>query len=153
MQAPDPVEVVLARLMPPALRQDCQNELEAMIDELAGPEVIPDNASKGWLVRCVIGGGIAAAIGALCAVLPIMQDRPDAMAEISTGSRLIFISESDRIESMADEGWREDADGTARHALRLNAVEENSLLDEESGMVVLISQPREELLLMPINAF
>ena len=63
MQAPDPVEVVLARLMPPALRQDCQNELEAMIDELAGPEVIPDNASKGWLVRCVIGGGIAAAIG------------------------------------------------------------------------------------------
>jgi hypothetical protein len=39
------------------------------------------------------------------------------------------------------------------HALRLNVVEENSVMDEEPGIIVLISQPREELLLMPISSF
>jgi hypothetical protein len=38
-------------------------------------------------------------------------------------------------------------------ALRLNAVEENNVRDEESGMVVRISEAREEILLMPISAF
>jgi hypothetical protein len=39
------------------------------------------------------------------------------------------------------------------HALRLSVVEENSLRDLETGIVVQISEPREEILLMPITAF
>ena len=35
----DAVEAALARLMPPALSQDCQSGIEAMFDDLAGPEV------------------------------------------------------------------------------------------------------------------
>jgi hypothetical protein len=66
---------------------------------------------------------------------------------------MVLISESDRIESMTDEGWQDEADGSAMHALRVNAVGQNSLRDEESGMVVQISELREELLLTPISAF
>lgn len=159
MQAPDPIESILARLMPPALSQDCQEDIEAMIGELAGPE--PENvieiSSGRWLTRCLIGGGMAAAIGAMIAIFPGGADSagPGIAANSfrAAASGFVLVSESDRIESMTDEGWQEDADGSAMRALRLRAVEENSVLDEESGMVVKISEPREEILLMPISAF
>lgn len=159
MQAPDPVETILARLMPSALSQDCQDELDAMIDDLAGPrtadlvEVTPVN----WPARWVIGGGIAAAFGALCAVFPIHESVtiPQAGSGLAkeSASGLVLVSESDRIESMVDEGWREDPSGAAIHAVRLSVVEENQLRDEETGMLVRISEPREEVLLMPVNSF
>ena len=159
MQAPDSIETIMARLMPPALSQDCQFEIEAMIDDLAGAELanVTEISSGRWLVRCVIGGGIAAAIGALIAVVPMIQGSPEAQVVVHQPARessgFVLVSESDRIESMTDEGWQEDPDGSALHALRLNAIEENSVRDEESGMVVQISEPREEILLMPISAF
>jgi hypothetical protein len=158
MQA-DPIETILARLMPPALSQNCQEEIEAMIGELAGPEPekVVEISSGRWLVRCLIGGGIAAAIGAVFAIFPVMQESRDSRVAMSlpqeSTSGFVLVSESDRIESMIDEGWREGADGSAMHAMRLSAVEENSVLDEESGMVVKISEPREEILLMPVSAF
>ena len=149
MQAPDPIEVVLARLMPPGLSQQGQVEIEAMIGELAGPE---NSRGPSWFIRCAIGGGIAAAIGALIAVFPTEPAaRPSAVAEADPGYSLV--SGSDRIESMTDEGWQEDADGLAMHTLRLKAIEENQVRDEGSGMVVLISEPREEVLSIPVSAF
>ncbi len=156
MQAPDSVETILARLMPPALSQDCQDELEAMIDDIAGPDVV-EVSPVNWTARWVIGGGIAAVFGGLCAVLSFYE--PDSAPKVAKGlqkdspSGLVLVSESDRIESMIDEGWREDANGAAIHAVRLSVVEENQLRDQETGMVVRISEPREEVLLMPIDSF
>jgi hypothetical protein len=159
MQAPDPIEAVLARLMPPALGQNSQFEIDSMIDELAGSRV-PERGSivsLRWLIRTLAAGGIAASFGALYAVFPLVGSSPDSRVTIypprETLSGLVLVSESDRIESMTDEGWQEDPDGSAMHALRLIAVEENSVRDEESGMVVQISEPREEILLTPITAF
>ena len=159
MQAPDPIETIMARLMPPALSQDCQSEIEAMIDDLAGPEaenVVAISSGK-WLVRCLVGGGIAAAIGAVIAVIPTIHGSPESQVAVTPPVRelsgFVLISGSDRIESMIDEGWQEDSDGSAMHALRVNAVEENSVRDRQSGMVVQISELREEILLMPISAF
>ncbi len=159
MQAPDPIETILARLMPSALSDDCQFELDEMIDELAGPvaeNVVPISSGK-WIARSVIGGGIAASIGALIAIFPMLNDSQSqqvaAVSPEKSSSGFVLVSESDRIESMTDEGWQEDSNGSAMHALRLNAVEENNVRDEESGMVVKISEPREEILLMPISAF
>ena len=157
MQAPDPIETVLARLMPPALSQDCQNELEAMISDLAGPDSSPQISAIRRTGRWVLGGGIAAAVGALCALFPIREEEtasPAALAGVEAPpSGLVLLSESDRIESMTDEGWWEDADGSALRALRLNVVEENQVRDEESGMRVRISEPREEVLFVPISSF
>lgn len=162
MQALDPIEAVesaLARLMPPALSQDGQFEIMAMIDELAGPaaENVAVISSGGRLSRWMIGAGIAAAISAIWAVFPLIHGSSEPRVAVSPAgeapSGLVLVSESDRIESMTDEGWQEDADGSAMHALRLNAVEENNLRDEETGMVVQISEPREEILLMPVSAF
>jgi hypothetical protein len=157
MQAPDPIETILARLMPPALSQDCQGELEEMIDELAGP--LPENgvaiSSGRSLARWWIGGGIAAAFAGLLAVFPLNHDSsgPQVAAKPVTHTGFVLVSESDRIESMTDEGWQESSDGTAMHALRLSAVEVNNVRDTESGMLVVISEPREEILYTPISAF
>lgn len=158
MQALDPIEAALARLMPPALSQSFQLDLDEMIDELAGedPQEIP--VISPHPVRWIIGSGIAAALAGLIAIYPLIQRAPDRQASISSEEApaapgLVLISGSDRIDSMTDEGWQENPEGHAIHAVRLNVVEENSLMDEETGMVVLISQPREEILYMPISSF
>ncbi len=154
MQAPDPIETIMARLMPPALSQECQLEIETMIDDLAGSE---DVVRISWLTRCVIGGGIAAAIGALCAVFPMIRGSADSQLALTSPavspSGLVFVSESERLESFADEGWREDSEGSAMHTVRFNAVQENNVRDKETGMLVRISEPREEILMMPISEF
>jgi hypothetical protein len=158
MQAPDPIETALARLMPPALSQNFQMELETMIDDLAGPETQTSHEiSHGrWLMRCLMGGGIAAAVGAMFALFPgseSIERRPLAKQPKPATPAFVLMSESDRIESVSDEGWQESADGSAMRALRLKAVEENSVRDEESGMEVQISEPREEVILVPVSEF
>ncbi len=158
MQAPDPIETVLARLMPSALSQNCQDGLDAMISDLAGPDTTPPRISAlRWTARWVLGGGIAAGIGALVAVFPNPGDqaapRSAAVPTVDPPSGLVLLSASDRVESMTDEGWREDASGAALRAVRLNVVEENQLQDEETGMRVRISEPREEVVLVPVREF
>lgn len=155
MQAPDPIEAILARLMPAALSQGAHTDIEDLIGELAGPEVVQISPEPSLLNRWMIGGGIAAALAGLLAALPLIQSVPksSSVAALAAPSRMVLVSGSDRIESMTDEGWQETADGSAMHAVRLSAVEENSVRDEESGMVVKISEPREEIFLTPISAF
>ena len=151
----DAIEAALARLMPPALSEDCQFEIEAMLDDLAGPEIeevveMPERSSRRW----IIGTGIAAAAAGLLAIAPFLKTPPlPTSAKVSAiASGLILVGETDRVESMTDEGWR-DSDGSAMHAVRLNVVAENRLRDEETGIVMQVSEPREELLLTPITAF
>jgi hypothetical protein len=157
MQTPDPVETILARLMPPALSGEGQLGIEAMLDELAGtPAEVPviQPTGRPWLRR-IIGGGIAAAGVAAALVFPITGkpgQSPGAAAD-PIQPEFVLVAETDRVESMTDEGWREDSDGSAMHALRLSVVEENRLFDEETGIVMSISEPREEIFLMPVNAF
>ncbi len=151
----DAIEAALARLMPPALSEDCQFEIEAMLDELAGPEIgevvkMPQHSARRWIT----GSGIAAAAAGLLAIVPFLKTAPIQTTAIASAepSGLVLVGESDRVESMTDEGWR-DSDGSAMHAVRLNVVAENSLRDEETGIVMQVSEPREELLLTPITAF
>ncbi len=157
MQTPDPVETILARLMPPALSGEGQRGIEAMLDELAGApaEVTVIQATGRPWFRRMIGGGIAAAGIAAALVFPgagKLPQSPSAAAD-PTQPEFVLVAESDRVESMTDEGWQEDSDGSAMHALRLSVVEENRLFDEETGIVMSISEPREEIFLMPVNAF
>jgi len=103
-------------------------------------------------------GGIAAAGVAAALIYPLASPpAPTSRAVTSLPDTpragLILMGESDRVESMTDEGWREDSDGSTMRAMRLSVIEENSLLDEETGIVMQVSEPREELLLMPVSTF
>jgi len=157
MHKPDPVETILARLIPSALSENGQEEIETMLDDLAnsGSESrtgIRGNSRSRW----VMGGGIAAAATAALLVFQTPDSDvpvPVAVKAAEPPAGFVLLGESDRIESMVDEGWREDTDGLAMRSLRMNVVEESSFLDEETGIVMQVSQPREELLLMPISTF
>ncbi|RYD33457.1 MAG: hypothetical protein EOP85_20775 [Verrucomicrobiaceae bacterium] len=131
-----------------------------MIDDLAGeqPEtrkVVPIS-SGGWFVRWAAGGGIAAALGLLGALYmgdkTVQEPKSGALVQ-EMSSDLIVVSETDRVESVTDVGLKENADGSTVRALSVRVVETNQVLDKESGIVVEIREPREELLLTPISEF
>lgn len=163
MPTPDSIEAALFRLMPPALSESGQRSIEAMLDELAGAgPVVP----RSWLVRSwpalvALPLGIAAALTAWLALAPREHTAPQpaqasaaaipAVAEL--GSRLLLVQESDRVETVADEGWLGDPDGDAMAAVRVRVVEANTFRDEESGIVVQVSDPREEVILTPVSVF
>jgi len=161
----DPVESILARLMPPAFSEDGQREIEAMLDDLAGAPTGSLPAKRTGIVwlRRIATAGIAAAGVAAALIFPLASRPVPASWAASARSGkspaanppagMVLVSESERIESMTDDGWQEDADGSTMRAMRLNVVEENSLLDEETGIVMQVSQPREEILLMPVSSF
>ena len=159
MQAPNPIEAALSRLMPPALSESAQHSIEAMLDELAAdaPEQTRRISNKSWRARLAVPVGIAAALAALVALLPrhagvtppLATHRPALEAD----SGLELVGESDRIETMSDEGWMADPDGTAMQAVRVRVVEANTLRDEETGIVVQVSDPRDEMIFMPVTVF
>lgn len=146
------IEAILARLMPPALSESGQQEIESMIDDLAAgsPAV-----RRHW-DRRIIAGGLAAAGVAAALIFPLANRSSQILQLLPSAADLpefVLIGESDRIESMTDEGWREDQDGSAMQSLRLTAIAENTLLDEQTGIEMCISQPRVEILLMPVSTF
>lgn len=147
------VETVLARLMPAALSEDGQSEMEAMLDELAMAEGGGGIKAASQLRRWV-WGGLAATGMAAALVFYSSGVAPQVVSgDLSVPPEFVLVGESDRIESMTDEGWTEDTDGTAMRAVRLRVVEENSLYDQETGIVMKVSEPRDEVFLMPISAF
>ncbi len=152
------MEAILGRLMPSALSQGAQEEMEVMLDELAGPtaaeELLEISAPSPFFRRWQTGLGIAAAIGGLCAIfLRTELGKLPSFATQQFVPGVVLVSASDRIVSSSDEGWQDAADGTAMRALRLLAVTESQVRDEASGMVVQISEPRVETLYMPISSF
>lgn len=157
MQTPDPIESMLARLMPGTLSQSGQRSIESMIDELAG-ETAAVRTTTPAIRRWWIGSGIAAAV-ALSFALPAMFRGAPASSLVSTpkaveeAPAMEFVEESNRVESVRDEGWLADADGTAMQAVRYRVVEENTLRDAKTGYTVRISEPRDEVLLTPVSSF
>lgn len=156
MQAPDPIEAALARLMPTAMSVSGQRSIDEMLDELAAE--LPAASARRWKYP-IIGLGAAATIAALVA-LPSLLNRPSpglsfpqiVQAE-SAQPDMQWLEESERVESMADEGWVSTGEGIAMQAVRVRMVGENTLRDQETGYTVHISEPRSELLLMPVSSF
>jgi hypothetical protein len=152
---PDPqhVETVLARLMPPALSEGGRREIETMLDDLAGTSPAASNPRRWhWL----LASGLAAALAAMAGLsFWQRQEISNAVtrAVIGDAPPVKVLAESDRVETVSDEGWSESPDGAAMRAMRLRVVGENRVLDNETGIVMHISEPREEWLLMPVSAF
>lgn len=170
MPTPDSIEAALARLMPPALSESGQRSLEAMLDELAS--TAPADADRQFFklrpAMVAIPLGIAAALVAWLSLAPrepsaspLSPGPPIAAQPVAAalpvaaepGSGLVLVSESDRIETVTDGGWLGDPDGAAMAAVRLRVVEANTFRDEESGIVVQVSDPRDEVILTPVSVF
>lgn len=158
MQAPETIEAGLRRLMPPGLSEAGMSSIEAMLDELAGDQIseTPER-NETAKPRFWMSAGIAAAVAALIA-LNLPHDGVSANFTVLEPVDfeplgLVLIGGTDQIEEMSDAGWVAAPDGRAMEATLVRMVEANSYRDEETGVVVEVSEPREEILLTPITAF
>lgn len=167
MQAPDlnALETRLAQLMPVALSDQGAHELETLVDRLAqdlplhsiqAPQAIPFTAVENRRTFPWFGGAAAAAAGWLAAVLIPFTSSPEdhfVATKPIHEERLVLIGETDVVESIVDEGWISNPDGIEMQAVRVLIRAENRLRDAETGIVVKISEPREEMIYLPVTAF
>ena len=166
MQTPDSIEAALSRLMPPALSESGQRSIEAMLDELAvtAPSAAAIRRRRVRGLWWFIPTGIAAALAAVAglALQPGPGPAPVAAADPVTAATavaedpdpgLVLVSESSRVEQLSDEGLLGNPDGEAMRAVRCRVVDANTFRDEETGIVVQVTEPREETILMPVSIF
>ncbi len=153
MREIDPIEAALARLMPVALSDSGQRSIHETLDELAvDVPVNPRHLRRKW----GIGLGIAAAatVSAFVAWPSLHSPAPAVAAlEEEPAPPVEWVSKADRIESLHDEGRISGTDGDALQAVSVRVVAENTLRDRQTGYTVNISEPREELVLMPVTPF
>ncbi len=156
MQKPDAhteMEKALMRLMPVGLSEGAQSEIEAQIDELAG-EVGGVRFGFSRSAKWLAGSGIAAAVAIGFAVFPFGEkDAPPIAAAPDVDPGLVVLAASDRVEDVSDEGLFVDAGGSAIRKVRVRVVEESRIRDEETGIVVMLSEPREEMYSVPVSTF
>jgi len=154
MREIDPIEAALARLMPVAMSDSGERAIHETLDELAaGLPVNRWQTKREW----GIGLGIAAAaiLGGFVAWPSLRGSAPAvvAMQEETAASPVEWVANTDRIESLQDEGRISGTDGDALQAVSVRVVAENTLRDRETGYTLRISEPREELVLMPVTSF
>lgn len=156
MSKPEEIEAILARLMPTAMSERAEAEIGETIDQLAMdagfdiPAIRPAAARWPW----VSGAAAAAVFAAFVFWNPqsVSQQSADTPAGIDT-PELVRISHSDTLQSVVQEGWSDDVGGKPHQALRLHMVAQQQILDEETGIVMTVSEPREEVLLVPVHTF
>jgi hypothetical protein len=167
MHRPDSIEDILSRLIPPALSESGQARMEAMIDELAGPQTAahpeapafrPYLPSSRPPIRWRMVGGIAAAAAIMLGALIAGQRQLAPSASFATVTRpafpaLTLLEESGRVDDASNAGTVEESDGTSLQAWKYHVVEKDRMKDRQTGLVVEVSQPRDEFLLMPVSAF
>jgi len=155
LETADDIEKALSGLMPVALSGRVCGEIGDALDELAGDTRMESAKFGKW--PAIAGVAAAIALG-LVVFLPESEAGPrSAEAESSQAedgkSEMVFLTESDRIENVADEGLFVDAGGSAVRKVRVRVVEESRIRDEETGIVVMLTEPREELYMVPVSNF
>lgn len=144
-------EAALRRLMPVGLSEGSRKELEAEFEELAGGGAIGFGLAAKW----VAGVGFAAIVllGLFLGVVKTQMPVDGLVGLDGAAPDVVFLEESDRVEDVSDEGLYVDAGGSAVRKLRVRLVEETRMRDEETGIVVDLTEPREETYLVPISTF
>lgn len=147
------IEDALARLMPAALSDGVQAVISERLGELCGDAQLA-GVEHVRFPRWIAASGIAAALVLGFVVFPRpgadISRKPLAAEEVPS---VVILNEADRVEQVSDEGLFVDSGGSAVRKVRVRVVEESRIRDEESGIVVTLSEPREEMYLVPVSTF
>jgi hypothetical protein len=159
MESPEEIEKALSRLMPAALSEGGRRTLDELIDGLAAGDVPvaplprPAGFPWGWV------GGLGAAAAAVVLALSFPAATPGVPVTIApsvpsaAAGGIVRIGQSERVETAVPEDWMSESDGVAHRAWRVRVVDEERLHDVATGYEVLVSRPREQVVLMPVTAF
>ncbi len=158
------IEEKLRRLVPPSLSETAQVKLEETIDRLAGVEPHCANTAKAenkkfWPWKA------AAAVALLAAPVVMYQmqsaPQPDALLAIrdvgdvsDLAPELVVLKTSCRIDACEDDGLIIPTDGAAPHyRYRYSITNEEQVRDAETGTVITLRQPQQEVLTIPVTQF
>lgn len=145
------MEKALMRLMPVALSDSTQAAIEERIDEMAGCGVVRYDFPH--LIKWLGGIAAAVAIGVFAFPYGIREAAPRAETVPEPEEGMVVLAEMDRVENVRDEGLFVDAGGSAVRKMRVRVVGESRMLDEETGIEVTLTSPREEMYLLPVSTF
>lgn len=146
----DEMEKALMRLIPVALSDSTQAEIDNQIDGLAcGDHVVHHVFSRRakWLA------GIAAAVAVGIYAIPPGIRNASPLVGSTPEVGMVVLNELDRMESIRDEGLFVDPAGSAVRKMSVRVVGESRIRDEETGIEVTLTEPREEMYLMPVSTF
>lgn len=156
------IEDALMRLMPVGMGQAAHSELESQLDELCGDADF-EGGDVGMpkvlrFPKWIAASGIAAALLLGFVLFPKgAKVGGDVVSPASVGAdeapSVVLLTEVERVEQLSDEGLFVDSGGSAVRKFRRQVVGESKLLDKESGIEVTLSEPREEIYLVPVSTF
>ncbi|QTN33750.1 hypothetical protein HZ994_15995 [Akkermansiaceae bacterium] len=141
--------------MPAGLSCAAQSEIESRLEELCGDGKLSAAATPGFS-RWIAAAGIAAALVCGFALFPRDGAVPQSVKipdNIAEEPEFVVLNESDRVEEVRDEGLFVDSGGSAVRKVRVRFIGERRVRDEETGIVVTLLEPREEMFLLPVSTF
>lgn len=160
------IEDKLNRLVPPSVSEAGQGRLEETIDQLARvtphPDVepggVPADTTGNWPWK-------ATAALALLAVPAVMFKPGEAPSNPSLASNhpaaeawnnpvLVVLKTTNRIDGSEDDGLIIPDDGSIPHfRYRYHVTDEELVRDPETGTVITLRQPRQEVVTIPVTEF
>lgn len=145
------IEDALRRLMPVGLSGGVESEIASHIDELCGDADFA-GSSVVRFPKWIAASGVASAVVLGFAIYPRAGKAGVGLAA-DAGPGVVLLNEADRVERVSDEGLFVDSGGSAVRKLRVRVVGESRMRDEETGIVVTLSEPRVEMYLVPVSTF
>lgn len=171
MKPVNSIEEKLRRLVPPSLSEEGEFRLGETVDRLAGVQ-----SRSGSRRRPVVGKVArlwkAVAVVAILAIPVVMiqfADRDvggsslaqldpsislDGVSEMANLQEMVLLKSTKLIDGRVDDGLIVPDDGAAPHyRYRYRVVDEEQVRDLESGAVITIRQPRQEVVTIPVTQF
>ena len=175
MEPVNTIEEKLRRLVPPALSEEGQLCLEETVDRLADVQSEGESSSHSE-ARIFAWPWQAVAVVAALAIPVIMiqsygpddTDRSLAQVEVPNSAdqssqmisqkvwpqEMLLLRSTKLIDAQVDDGLIVPGDGSAPHyRYRYRVVDEERVRDTETGTVVILRQPRQEVVTIPVTQF
>ena len=157
------IEEKLAQLLPPALSDEGQRRLEDMIDDLSGVDADLEKSNagrspKGWVWKAVAVLALSTSIVIIGSTL-VPEERTallthDDQATHGKTSEMVVLTSTKLIGARENDGLIVPNDGTTPHyRYRYHMIDEEQVKDPDSGLVITLRQPRQEVLTIPITQF
>jgi len=160
------MEEKLNGLLPPSISEQGQSRMEDVIDQLAGleaAEIVQTAGSddKAWPSSGSWKVAAALALLAVPVVMFLTKEEPlssiaqlDSSTELRDLSALVVLSSINRIDGREDDGLIIPENGSSPHyRYRYHVTDEEQVRDDETGTVITLRQPRQEVVTIPVTQF
>jgi len=166
------IEDKLNGLLPPSISEQGQSLMGDAIDQLAGLETAEiakavESANRPWpsSESWKAGGSWKAAAALALLALPVViflnkEESSPSVARLDSGgetlhlSELVVLSSINRVDGREDDGLIIPENGSSPHyRYRYRVTDEEQVRDDETGTVITLRQPRQEIVTIPVTQF